>query len=132
MSFFSLYYKSNKLLAYLQIFINKNKVMSKKFRLNYYLNSIVNDILNERYESIPEQALREKIFNYLDFLYEHKGFKVYSSINLINEKFKKELISEAVCEMSDDEDYLSPTINKKITQISKEYLKEWINDKITL
>lgn len=120
MGFFSLYYKSNKLLAPLQIFINKNKVMGKKFRLNYYLNSIVNDILNERYESIPEQALREKIFNYLDFLYEHNGFKVYNSISLIKEKFQKELISEAVCEMSDDEDYLSPTINKKITQVSKE------------
>ena len=35
-------------------------------------------------------------------------------------------------EMTDEEDYLAPTINKKITQISKEYLKEWINDKITL
>ena len=106
--------------------------MGKKFKLSYQLNSIVNDIINEREVLNVEQALRVKIFDYLNLLYESKGLKAYNSVNLIKERFQKELIKEAMWEMTDDEDYLAPTINKKISQISKEYLKEWINNKITL
>ena len=106
--------------------------MGKKFKLAYQLNSIVNDIINERYSVPPEPTLQNKVFDYLDLLYDNEGVKAYNSISLIKEKFEKELITEAMYEMTDDEDYLAPTINKKITQISKEYLKEWINDKITL
>ena len=106
--------------------------MGKKFKLAYYLNDIVKDIVNERYVPILESTLKDKICEYLDGLYENEGIKAYNSISLIKEKFQKELITEAVCEMTDEEDYLAPTINKKISEISKEYLKEWINDKITL
>ena len=106
--------------------------MGKKFKLAYYLNDIVNDIITERYMPINTPTLQEKISTYLDGLHEKEGFKVYNSISLIKEKFQKELIIEAMCEMTDEEDYLAPTINKKITNLSKDYLKEWINDKITL
>ena len=106
--------------------------MGKKFKLSYHLQSIVNDIISEREGDALELPLRKKIFNYLDELYENEGLKAYDSITIIKENFQAELIKEAMWEMTDEEDYLAPTINKKITQISKEYLKEWINDKITL
>jgi hypothetical protein len=106
--------------------------MGKKFKLRYHLQSIINDIISEREGDASELPLRKKIFNYLDELYENEGLKAYNSINIIKENFQSELIKEAMWEMTDEEDYLAPTINKKITQISKEYLKEWINDKITL
>ena len=106
--------------------------MGKKFKLGYHLNSIVKDIVNERYVLISEPTLQEKVFEYLNEIYENDGLKVYNSLALIKEKFNKELIREAMCEMTDEEDYLAPTINKKITNISKEFLKEWINEKITL
>ena len=106
--------------------------MGKKFKLSYHLNSIINDIINEREMLNIDSTLRVKIFEYLDLLYESDGFRAYNSVNLIKERFQKELIKEAMWEMTDEEDYLTPTINKKIAQISKEYLKEWINNKITL
>jgi hypothetical protein len=106
--------------------------MGKKFKLGYHLNSIVKDIINERYVLISEPTLQEKVFEYLNEIYENDGLKVYNSLAHIKEKFNKELIREAMCEMTDEEDYLAPTINKKITNISREFLKEWINEKITL
>jgi hypothetical protein len=106
--------------------------MGKKFKLGYHLNSIVKDIINERYVLISEPTLQEKVFEYLNEIYENDGLKVYNSLTHIKEKFNKELIREAMCEMTDEEDYLAPTINKKITNISREFLKEWINEKITL
>ena len=54
-----------------------------------------------------------------------------STLHSIKNNFKKELLKEVMSEMSEDEDYLTSTINKKINTVTENYLKEWIDKKIT-
>lgn len=106
--------------------------MGNSFKLSLYLEHIVNDIVNKRKLHYTEEGLKKNIFTFLDTIYDNRaGFNLTEANNLIKGGFKEQLIEEAICQMSDDEDYLTSTINKKINTISKQYIKEWINKKIS-
>ena len=79
-----------------------------------------------------EEKLNDRIFSLLDNIYESRvTFKKKEISSIIKNNFKKELLKEVMSEMSEDEDYLTSTINKKINTVTENYLKEWIDKKIT-
>mgnify|MGYP003112927184 CR=1 FL=1 len=105
--------------------------MGNSFKLSVHLEHIIRDIVDKRQSLNGDDRLSQNIFTFLDTIYENRG-KVTNleAVKLIKSGFKDQLIKEAMCEMSDDEDYLTSTINKKIDILSREYIKEWINKKI--
>tara|TARA_B100002019_G_C21267621_1_gene600262 strand:+ start:1633 stop:1956 length:324 start_codon:yes stop_codon:yes gene_type:complete len=105
--------------------------MGNSFKLSLHLEHIIKDIVEKRQSGKGEDRLSENIFTFLDTIYENRG-KVNNleALRLVKGGFRDQLIKEAMYEMSDDEDYLTSTINKKIDTLSKEYIKEWINKKI--
>jgi CHASE3 domain sensor protein len=106
--------------------------MSKSFKLNIQLENIVKDIIHERNHYELEEKLNDRIFSLLDNIYESRvTFKKKEISSIIKNNFKKELLKEVMSEMSEDEDYLTSTINKKINTVTENYLKEWIDKKIT-
>lgn len=106
--------------------------MGNSFKLSIHLEHIVKDIVNKKKMYYTEEGLQENIFKFLDTIYNSREkFNVTKANNLIKGGFKEQLIEEVMYQMSDDEDYLTSTINKKINNLSKEYIKEWINKKIS-
>ena len=105
--------------------------MSNSFKLSLHLEHIINDIVEKHQSGKGEDRLSENIFTFLDTIYENRGrVNNVEAMRLVKGGFRDQLIKEAMYEMSDDEDYLTSTINKKIDTLSKEYIKEWINKKI--
>ena len=106
--------------------------MGNAFKLSLHLEHIVKDIVNKKKVDYTEEGLMENIFTFLDTIYDNrKKFKLTEATKLIKGGFRDQLIEEAVCQMSDDEDYLTSTINRRINNLSKHYIKEWINKKIS-
>tara|TARA_R110002051_G_scaffold246323_6_gene305936 strand:+ start:4317 stop:4640 length:324 start_codon:yes stop_codon:yes gene_type:complete len=105
--------------------------MGDSFKLSKHLEHIIKDIVEQRQAIQSEGRLSDNIFTFLDTIYENrKRINNGEAARLIKGGFKNQLIKEAMCEMSEDEDYLTSTINKKIDTLSKDYIKEWINKKI--
>ena len=104
--------------------------MGNSFKLSVHLEHIIRDIVDKRQSLNGDDRLSQNIFTFLDTIYENRGKVNLEAVKLIKSGFKDQLIKEAMCEMSDDEDYLTSTINKKIDILSREYIKEWINKKI--
>ena len=106
--------------------------MGNAFKLSLHLEHIVKDIVKRQKVLYTEEGLEENIFTFLDTIYDNREkFKITEATKLIRGGFRDQLIEEAMCQMSDDEDYLTSTINKKINTLSKHYIKEWINKKIS-
>ena len=98
--------------------------------LSYYLNEIVNDILEQRYQ---DNDLESEVFNFLDDTYStNPEFDLEEFIPLIIKNFRKKIIDEVMNELSDEDDYLYNTINQRIKTKSKDFFIEWIKNKISL
>ena len=98
--------------------------MSNSFKLSIHLEHIIKDIVEKRQSFSGEERLSQNIFTFLDTIYENrKKVSNDEAIRLVKGGFKDQLIKEVMCEMSEDEDYLTSTINKKIDNLSKNYIK---------
>jgi len=106
--------------------------MGNAFKLNIHLENIVKDIVNRKKMLYTEESLKHNIFTLLDTIYDNRDkFKIVEANNIVKGGFRYQLIEEVMCGMSEDEDYLTSTINRKINDLSKGYIKEWINKKIS-
>jgi predicted nucleotidyltransferase component of viral defense system len=107
--------------------------MKNELKLEDYLYQIVTEITNT--PPLPvvevEENLEEKIFKFLSEMHIKDSFKLLEFENLVRNEFKKDLITEVVADMGDDEDYDSENINKKINESIKEYFNEWIKTKLS-
>tara|TARA_R100001480_G_scaffold104051_1_gene106915 strand:- start:113 stop:433 length:321 start_codon:yes stop_codon:yes gene_type:complete len=98
--------------------------------LSYYLNEIVNDILEQRYQ---DNDLESEVFNFLDDTFkQNPNIDLEEIIPLIIKNFRKKIIDEVMNELSDEDDYLYKTINQRIKTKSKYFFNEWIKNKISL
>jgi hypothetical protein len=106
--------------------------MGNAFKLSVHLEHIIKDIVKKQKVHYTEEVFRENIFTFLDTIYDNGGeFNLTEATKLMRGGFKHQLIEEVMCQMSDDEDYLTSTINKKINTLSKHYMREWITKKIS-
>ena len=107
--------------------------MKNELKLEDYLYQIVTEITNSPPLSVieVEENLEDKIFKFLSEMHVKDSFKILEFEGLVLNKFKKDLITEVVASMGEDEDYDSENINKKINESIKEYFNEWVKTKLS-
>tara|TARA_R110000787_G_scaffold155819_8_gene269664 strand:+ start:2846 stop:3184 length:339 start_codon:yes stop_codon:yes gene_type:complete len=108
--------------------------MKTELKLEDYLQQIVSEITSRQplpYIGSEEVInLEDKIFTFLSEMHEKDSFRLLEFEELILHTFKKDLITEVVSDMNEEDDYDTDNINNKINESIKQYFKDWIKTKL--
>ena len=106
--------------------------MKKRLTLTDHLQSVIRELKTEGKEVIPdcEVDTYDIIEKYLNEKVKEDPHNILKAAKLVRDKFKTTLIEEIIVDMSEDEDYLNETINKKVNKQITNHINKWLVQKM--
>jgi hypothetical protein len=106
--------------------------MKKRLTLTEHLQSVIRELQTEGKDLLSEfeESIYDKIDNYLNRKVKEDPHNILKAAQLVREEFKTRLIEEIIVGMSDDEDYLNETINKKVNKKITTHINKWLVQKM--
>jgi hypothetical protein len=106
--------------------------MKKRLTLTDHLQSVIRELKTEGKEVMPDCEIDtyENIEKYLNEKVKEDPHNILKAAKLVRDKFKTTLIEEIIVDMSEDEDYLNETINKKVNKQITTHINNWLVQKM--